>query len=397
MRYDSIFNWIHGNHLVYNACWEDPRLDRAALELDTSSRVLVITSAGCNALDYVIAGAGKVYAVDVNPRQNALLELKLAALRALSYSEFFLLFGRGYHPNFNLVYRSQLRRFLSASAQAFWDSRPDLFTVNKRVRGFYDRGTSGLVARTMYWHIRTIAKVEEAVEAIFACSSLEEQRSIYFNEIKPRIWKGFLRATCSSPILLSLLGIPRSQRDLIVKSQTGGIPSFIETALDSVFGTLPLRDNYFWRAYLLGGYSETCCPEYLTEKGFQGLKQGLWERISLHTMTVSKFLQKHSEPITHAVLLDHMDWLYARDTHELQHEWQALVDRSPGTTRVIWRSAAEEVPDLVTLPVQTMGKSVALGQLLSFNRAKADELHIKDRVHTYQSFHIANLTPSLAA
>jgi S-adenosylmethionine-diacylglycerol 3-amino-3-carboxypropyl transferase len=249
----------------------------------------------------------------------------------------------------------------------------------------------------MHWHVRNVAKVEEAVEAIFTCRSLEEQRSIYFNEIKPRIWKGFLRTICSSPILLSLLGIPRSQRDLIIGSQAGSVPSFIEAALDSVFGSLPLHDNYFWRAYLLGGYSETCCPEYLTEKGFQCLKKGLWERVSVHTMTVSKFLQEHPEPITHAVLLDHMDWLYAKNTQELQHEWQALVDRSPGITRVIWRSAAERVPELESVRVQARGKSVALGELLSFDRARAQELHKQDRVHTYQSFHIANLTPNLAA
>jgi S-adenosylmethionine-diacylglycerol 3-amino-3-carboxypropyl transferase len=27
------FRWVHGNHLVYNTCWEDPRLDRQALAL----------------------------------------------------------------------------------------------------------------------------------------------------------------------------------------------------------------------------------------------------------------------------------------------------------------------------------------------------------------------------
>jgi len=28
-----IFSLIHGNNLVYNTCWEDPRLDRRALAL----------------------------------------------------------------------------------------------------------------------------------------------------------------------------------------------------------------------------------------------------------------------------------------------------------------------------------------------------------------------------
>lgn len=56
-----VFRFVHGNNLVYNTCWEDPRLDRKALELTSQDRVLVITSAGCNALDYAMAGAGHVH------------------------------------------------------------------------------------------------------------------------------------------------------------------------------------------------------------------------------------------------------------------------------------------------------------------------------------------------
>ena len=29
----SFFDAVHGNHLVYNQCWEDPAVDRQALAL----------------------------------------------------------------------------------------------------------------------------------------------------------------------------------------------------------------------------------------------------------------------------------------------------------------------------------------------------------------------------
>ena len=45
------FRAVHGSQLVYNQCWEDPAVDRQALRLTRDDRVLVITSAGCNALD----------------------------------------------------------------------------------------------------------------------------------------------------------------------------------------------------------------------------------------------------------------------------------------------------------------------------------------------------------
>ena len=84
-----IFNMVHRNNLVYNTCWEDPRLDRVALELGPDDEVLVITSAGCNSLDYALCGPNHIYAVDMNPRQNALLDLKLAGVKHLEFEDFF--------------------------------------------------------------------------------------------------------------------------------------------------------------------------------------------------------------------------------------------------------------------------------------------------------------------
>ena len=50
----KIFNAIYSRSLVYNTCWEDPAIDRQALALGADDTVLVITSAGCNALDYAL-------------------------------------------------------------------------------------------------------------------------------------------------------------------------------------------------------------------------------------------------------------------------------------------------------------------------------------------------------
>ena len=100
-----MFNFVHRNNLVYNTCWEDPRLDHQALNLTDQDRVLVITSAGCNALDYALAGPAHVHAVDMNPRQNALLEFKMEGIRRLDYEDFYKFFGDGHHPQAAQIYR----------------------------------------------------------------------------------------------------------------------------------------------------------------------------------------------------------------------------------------------------------------------------------------------------
>ena len=79
---------------VYNQIWEDPRVDLEALQLDENSRVLTISSGGCNALNYLIENPESVTAVDLNRHHIYLLNLKIAALKFLpTYQDFFAFFG----------------------------------------------------------------------------------------------------------------------------------------------------------------------------------------------------------------------------------------------------------------------------------------------------------------
>jgi S-adenosylmethionine:diacylglycerol 3-amino-3-carboxypropyl transferase len=97
--FTSVFNWIvarcYTSQIVFNCAWEDPRLDREALKLTEEDQVVIITTAGCNVLSLAIEGPKHVYSIDRNHCQNALLELKLAAIREYDYATFWKLFGTG--------------------------------------------------------------------------------------------------------------------------------------------------------------------------------------------------------------------------------------------------------------------------------------------------------------
>src|SRR5690606_31917074 len=100
---DATFKQVHGGNLVYNTCWEDPRIDRELMALDRESRVVMITSAGCNALDYLLDDPAEIHAVDMNPRQNALLQLKVAMILRDQFEDLFALFGSSTHPDFKTL------------------------------------------------------------------------------------------------------------------------------------------------------------------------------------------------------------------------------------------------------------------------------------------------------
>ena len=139
---ERLFGFIHENRLIYNACWEDPRLDRELLGLSPDSTVVAITSAGCNVLDYLLDGPAAIHAVDVNYRQNAVLSLKLALLEAGDHQALFSLFGEGGGQGYRDIYAA-LRPFLPDWAQEFWDEKFGYFNPKGLRRSFYLRGAAG--------------------------------------------------------------------------------------------------------------------------------------------------------------------------------------------------------------------------------------------------------------
>jgi S-adenosylmethionine-diacylglycerol 3-amino-3-carboxypropyl transferase len=378
--YDRWFNRTHRQKLIYNTCWEDPRVDRQLLAIDARSQIVMITSAGCNALDYLLDDPEIIHSVDLNPKQNALLELKIIACRHLPYDDFFKLFGEGAHPDWRFLYQTKLRPFLSHAARKIWDDALPSFDPNSRRGSFYFYGTSGDAA----WYFHRLARhflptLSAQLIELFAAKNLEEQRRLY-NVIEPRIFTPLMAWLCKQPLLLTLLGVPRAQRDLIVRDNADGVVGFIRKQLRASFTTVPIGDNYFWRVYLHGRYSKDCCPNYLREETFFTLKSRV-NRIALHTKTLSQFLCATNAKPTHFVLLDHQDWLAGNAPQALEEEWQLILQRAEPAAKVLLRSAASHV-DFIPETAR---------HRLTLHVQPAAKLHADDRVGTYASTWFAQI------
>lgn len=381
-----IFGAIYSRSLVYNACWEDPAIDREVLRLGPEDEVLVITSAGCNALDYALDAPRRIHAVDANPRQTALLELKMAAIRALDFDDVFALFGHGFHAQAETLYRQHLREQLSPFAREFWDRHWRWFA--SRRGSFYFHGLSGLAARGVGHYLKLRPSLRQSLQQMFDAGSVAEQRAIYDDRIAQRLWNKPVNWVLSRQAMMNLLGVPYPQRKLVEAQHHGGVAGFIRGAIEYVVRNLPLRDNYFWRVYFTGSYERDCCPAYLTEAGYNALRGGLVDRIEHHTCTVTDFLQRHPGRISRYVLLDHMDWMSSYYPEALVEEWDAILASAAPGARILLRSAQTRPAYLDTLEVGP--QRLRLRELLEFRDELAAALQPRDRVHTYAGFMIAD-------
>jgi len=373
---DWLFRQMHTKNLVYNTCWEDPRCDRILMELQPDSEVVMITSAGCNALDYLLDDPAAVHCVDMNPRQNALLQLKLSVFQHTSFEELFGLFGRGAYPQAASLYRGALRMHLPGYARDFWDNHLRYFSGRGLRKTFYHYSTSGTFAWLTQQYLRARKHLYEQVDQLFQADSLDRQQAIYYG-IENRVLNGLIEWVVNRHLTMCLVGVPRSQQLLFRDKYEEGAMGFIRESFRRVFTQLPLRDNYFWRLYWQGHYEPDCCPSYLQEEHFETLQER-GERIRLHTHTISGFLTENPGSYSHFVLLDHQDWLAENDRPALEEEWRLILANSRPGARILLRSAAEEVdffPDFVLDAVE-------------FEQEKTRQTHREDRVGTYASVYL---------
>ncbi|WP_421795356.1 DUF3419 family protein [Haliscomenobacter sp.] len=374
---DWVFRQVHTKNLVYNTCWEDPRCDRQLLQLNQDSEVVMITSAGCNALDYLLDNPKKINCIDMNPRQNALLELKRSSFQNASYAEHWAMFGDGVMPEFDTFYQEKLRSTLPDFAKEYWDDNWKYFNGKGIRKSFYHFSTSGTLAWIFNKYLKTRKKLYRQIKHIFEVGSLEEQTKIY-NRIESKIANKLVEFVVNRNLTMSMVGVPRSQQLLFAKKYERGAMGFIQECLRKVFTQIPTHDNYFYRLYLDGKYTKTCCPSYVEEQNFEVLKDRI-DQIQTHTCTISAFLKNNPGKYSHYILLDHQDWLAANNIPVLEEEWQLILANSRPGTRILLRSAAHQVdffPQFVLDAVE-------------FEQELTAKTHGEDRVGTYASVYLA--------
>ncbi|KAI0763515.1 hypothetical protein BD413DRAFT_643130 [Trametes elegans] len=340
------------NAYIYAFAWEDPAEDERLLRIGTDDVVLAITSAGDNVLAYAARRPRSVHAVDLNPAQNHLLELKLAALRALPHADVWALFGEGRHARFRSLLLDRLSPFLSSRALQFWLDRTATFTGRG---GLYETGGTRIALKLCRALFALLGRTAD-VRALCAARTLREQRAIWRTRLRQVVlsrWLSYL-VVANERFLWRALGVPPNQRDMIydnalaAAAASGGafdrkdaMWKYVVDTLDPVVeNTLLKDDNYFYRLCLMGCYSKECHPEYLSEETHMILSQpGALDGLRVHTDAFVEVLARiRRESVTIAVIMDHMDW-FDPEGDQATKEINALNKAMKLGGRVLLRSA----------------------------------------------------------
>ncbi|KAJ5143515.1 uncharacterized protein N7515_002302 [Penicillium bovifimosum] len=316
------------NEYIYAFTWEDARVDEHLLNLGTEDVVLAITSAGDNILSYATKSPAKIHAVDLNPAQNHLLELKVASYTALPYEDFWRLFGEGKHSDFRALLLTELSPHLSSRAFQYWFNNIHVFS-DTNGRGLYDTGGSRHAIRAIRW-ISRIFGCRPAFRDFLTSQTLKEQRDIWANRIRPVMLSTLVCrfVVSQESFLWTALGVPKNQLAMIEsdhaeseavngpnptdrKTRSHAIWRYMVNTLDPVAEQTHIGvDNPYYHVCMTGAYTRSCHPDYLSEEAHAKLSRpGALDALRIHTGEVDEVLNEMApDSLTVVVVMDSMDW-----------------------------------------------------------------------------------------
>jgi len=156
-------------NLNFSSSNEDGETELAALA--GAGRILCLTGSGTRPLDLLMSDAEEIIALDVNPVQNALLALKVAAIETFERDEFLAFLGLLPSTTRGAAY-DRLGDRLSPTVRTYWE----------RHRALVEAGVwyGGKWERLLRWNARFLRLFRgKALDALVAAPDVEQQAGLW--------------------------------------------------------------------------------------------------------------------------------------------------------------------------------------------------------------------------
>lgn len=261
--------------VLFSADNEDTRSELSAFGSIEGQRVLAVTAGGGRVLNLLLGRPSSIVAVDLNPAQNALLELKVAAMRELEHAEYLRFLGVRAADDRRQTYQ-RLRARLSEPVRAFFDREAKRVEAGILYQGRFERFL-GIVAN--------VARLAGpfGLTRLLSAEDLETQRALVARLETPA-WRVITQTVCRRSVLRLLSGDPGFYRHLPLD-----LPLH-EVLYDRIHNHLRhnlLRENPLLQIVFFGRYVyEPSLPVYLHADTYAAVKAAL-EAVEIEVVTAT--------------------------------------------------------------------------------------------------------------
>ncbi len=249
--------------ILYSTCDEDSNSELEALSLSEEDEVLSVTGSGCRSLSLLVENPKRLTSVDYSPGQSHLLELKLAAIRALNYDKGLAFFGVDDCSDRWTIF-NELKKDLTPRAAAYFERHRKAIESGVLFAGrheqFYVRFAAPML-RLLYGR---------AFKRIFAADSLEEQRRIYASSVNGFLWRALVRYGFSDLTIKLILNDDKYK----ITNDVGPAGEYILERLDHTFNFHLAKDNHWLSLMINGRYLDrSALPHFLLEENYEAIRR----------------------------------------------------------------------------------------------------------------------------
>jgi S-adenosylmethionine-diacylglycerol 3-amino-3-carboxypropyl transferase len=267
------------SRIRYAQCWEDADTVLEALNIQPGFTCLSIVSGGDNTLAMLSKGPRKVFGIDLNAAQLALLELRMAAFRELSHAEMLALHGSVESHQRQELYE-RCRNDLSPAARAYWEERPELIEM-----GFGSAGRLERYFRIFRDWILPLSESRTLIEQLLAEKSSLERVRFYDSTWDNIRWRFSFR------IFFSQFVMGRIGRDQeLFRYAQGPVAEYMLQRMYHALTKLDPADNPYLHWILTGRHRNGALPFALRAENFDAIRAHL-ERIDWRCCTLEQFLE----------------------------------------------------------------------------------------------------------
>jgi S-adenosylmethionine-diacylglycerol 3-amino-3-carboxypropyl transferase len=372
--------------ILYNQIWEDPEVDRQALQLDKNSKVIAISSGGCNALNYLIDAPQKISMVDIQYNHLQIAKMRFYALKYLpTYEDLLQFFGIGKGKENIQRFYDHIFPNLTKEEKDYWESPLKQLWKKfpKRISifqdGFYSSSKASLAGR-MIFPILGIKK--SRIETFLHLNNTDAQKNLFDSQILPTIQKRWRHLFFKIPSLCAFLGVHPNQIEILQKETNLSLKElFIQRVRQSLTDT-PCETNYFAWQVFLSRYNlenQNALPLYLQKTNYNLLKSLANHNVCDYTYSsiLTKLAEAKPGDYNRFVLLDAQEWMNQQDITQL---WSHIIRVGGPGARIIFRTGTVNSYLFDQIPS-------SLSQHLTYHEDLSKKLFQKDRLKVYGGFH----------
>ena len=251
------------DRIRYSLVWEESLTLYQALSVRSADHVLVVTSAGCNVLNVLLKNPRHVTAIDLNPVQNQLLQLKLHLIRHHGHEVLRALLGLDGSAAVAPAWQ-ELAETLPSPERGYWEdffeSHPAGILTAGRLES-YITGFLTTLEPSIQRKVRRLIQFDsvavqyEYFTQVLEATTFQEQFIEYFDEAN--LSKG------------------RDPQLFRYAEESGGAAFYAR--LRETLATELVRDNFFFRFFFFGAEQlpEQILPPCYQRRNFEVLRQQL--------------------------------------------------------------------------------------------------------------------------